>query len=93
MNNHEMIIQQYSEDEQTMIRLFIHWCKTNELDPIKLYQEAYPNQAKNELLIQITNEEKEEPAVTVSDETILDVLQLFGNEDLAFVISNVCNKR
>ncbi|MCG7335618.1 hypothetical protein MHZ95_10035 [Sporosarcina sp. ACRSM] len=86
-NMDEQIIQKYQEDEQLMIRLFVQWCTNHQLDPKELYQRAYPAQQENEAMQKIIEETDEEDNIHIDHETMLDVLQLFGNEDLAFVVA------
>ncbi len=88
----EQIIQKYSEDEQIMIRLYIHWCKSHQLDPVQLYSRAYPEQLENLALKELLNEADEEQQITVDNETMIEVLQMFGNDDLAFVLVEELNR-
>lgn len=90
-NRDEWIIKKYQQDEATMIQLFVTWCLQNELDPVQLYQRAYPAQSKNEALVRAV-EEADSTEFEISNETLLDVLQLFGNDDLAFVASEEIEK-
>ncbi|NYF25284.1 hypothetical protein [Sporosarcina sp. JAI121] len=87
-NIDEQIIQKYQEDEQLMIRLFVQWCSNNELNPHALYGRAYPDQQENETMKKIIEEAKFEDQIDIDNETMLDVLQLFGNDDLAFILSD-----
>ncbi|MFC5590526.1 hypothetical protein ACFPRA_16590 [Sporosarcina soli] len=86
-NMDEQIIQKYQEDEQLMIRLFVQWCANHQLDPKELYQRAYPSQQENEAMRRIIEEMDDEDNIHIDHEMMLDVLQLFGNEDLAFVVA------
>lgn len=88
----EQIIARYQEEEKMMIRLFIDWCRTYEVPPMQLYTIAYPDQAENELLQALMNELDTEPAIHVSTAMLLDALQTFGNEELAFVVSELSHK-
>ncbi len=90
-NRDEWIIKKYQQDEATMIQLFVTWSLQNELDPVQLYQRAYPAQSKNEALVRAV-EEADPTEFEISNETLLDVLQLFGNDDLAFVASEEIEK-
>lgn len=91
MDNKELekkIVENYQQDENMMILVFAQWCVNNDLDPKELYEAAYPSQGKNAALIQVLElivpkEESDE----IPDQTVLQVLQLFGNDDLAFVVS------
>lgn len=82
----DRIIQQYKEDEYIMIQLFVQWCMNHDLNPTELYDLAYPGQIKNEALLQAM-EDSEKDSLEVDTETVLHVLQLFGNDDLAFIVS------
>lgn len=89
----EQIINNYQQDEQMMILVFAQWCVNHDLDPAELYLRAYPNQASNHALQQaIDLTVSKEEAGDISDETLLGVLSLFGNEDLAFIISEEIGK-
>ena len=88
------VIQQYENDEEMMVLIFAQWCVNHRLDPVALYQEAYPEQQANKLL-QKTLEKtapKEESA-EISTAAVLHVLQEFGNDDLAFVVQEAANKK
>lgn len=87
----DKIIQQYQDDEHIMIQLFATWCANHQLDALALYAQAYPQQEKNIPLIKAV-EEIERDTINVDTETVLNVLQLFGNEDLAFVVSQESEK-
>ncbi|WP_088105479.1 hypothetical protein [Halalkalibacter urbisdiaboli] len=96
MNSKEMeeqIINNYQKDEHMMILVFAQWCVNHHLDPEELYLRAYPNQAVNHALkhaleLTVPKEESEE----IANETLLGVLSLFGNDDLAFVVTEEINK-
>jgi antitoxin component of RelBE/YafQ-DinJ toxin-antitoxin module len=86
-NRDEWIIKKYQQDENTMIQLFVQWCANHQLNPMALYQKAYPYQEKNAALLTAIEEANAETAdIEISNETMLEVLQLFGNDDLAFVV-------
>lgn len=87
-NIDEQIIQKYKEDETLMIRLFVQWCSNNELNPHTLYKKAYPYQIENAALQEVIESDDGFDDVHIDNETMLDVLQLFGNEDLAFVVAD-----
>ncbi|MGE7546480.1 hypothetical protein [Sporosarcina newyorkensis] len=84
----EQIIQKYKEDETLMIRLFVQWCANHELDPQILYRNAYPNQSDNTALLKVMEEDDGLDELPIDNETMLDVLQLFGNDDLAFAVAD-----
>jgi|SRR5699024_9216307 len=84
----QFIIEQYKAGEDQMILLFAQWCHNHDLDALALYQEAYPNQLISPRLLEI-NEEKIDPKEVAKIDTslLLEVLQLYENSDLAFVVS------
>jgi len=89
----EKIIEHYQGEEKMMILVFAQWCVNHDLDPEEIYLRAYPNQAANQALkeaLELTVPKEE--AGEVSDQTVLGVLSLFGNDDLAFVITEEINK-
>lgn len=87
-NMEERVIASYRNDENMMILVFAQWCVNNDLDPEELYKKAYSDQENNPAL-------KEALALTVAKEeageisfnTLINVLNLFGNHDLAFVVT------
>lgn len=91
MNNKELeekIIQNYQGEEKMMILVFAQWCINHDLNPEELYLRAYPNHSSNialkeamELVV------PKDEAGEIEDETLLGVLSLFGNDDLAFVVT------
>jgi hypothetical protein len=91
MNRKEMeeqMIQTYQRDEGMMILVFAQWCVNHGLDARELYRRAYPAQGDNPLLAQMMeNTVSKEEAEEIPDATLLGVLSLFGNDDLAFVVS------
>lgn len=91
MNRKEMenqVIQAYQRDEGMMILVFAQWCVNHGLDARDLYHRAYPNQGDNPLLAQmLENTVPKEEAEEIPNATLLGVLSLFGNDDLAFVVS------
>jgi hypothetical protein len=90
----EKVIGEFRRDEGMMILVFAQWCVNHGLNPEELYKEAYPNQGKNPLLTQMTElTVPKEEAEEIADQTLLNVLSLFGNEELAFVVSQKITKR
>ncbi|WP_053363710.1 hypothetical protein [Bacillus sp. FJAT-27251] len=90
----DQIIQNYQGEEKMMILVFAQWCVNHDLDPEELYLRAYPQQASNQALreaIDLTVPKEE--AGEVPDDTLLGVLSLFGNDDLAFVVTEEIRKR
>ncbi|WP_077213487.1 hypothetical protein [Bacillus dakarensis] len=93
-NMEEKIIENYQKDEKMMILVFAQWCVNHDLDPEELYLRAYPNQASNPALreaLELTVPKEE--AGEIAHQTLLGVLSLFGNDDLAFVVNEEINKR
>lgn len=90
MNQKEVeqkIIQQYQGEEKMMILVFAQWCINHDLNPEELYKRAYPTQASNQALqdaLELTVAKEE--AGEINNDTLLGVLSLFGNDDLAFVV-------
>ena len=90
----EKIIENYQDQENMMILVFAQWCINHDLDPEEIYLRAYPNQNNNQALkegIELTVSKEE--AGEISDETLLGVLSLFGNDDLAFIVTEEIQKR
>ena len=90
----EKIIENYQSQENMMILVFAQWCINHDLDPEEIYLRAYPNQNNNQALkegIELTVSKEE--AGEISDETLLGVLSLFGNDDLAFIVTEEIQKR
>lgn len=88
------IIEKYQEDERLMIRIFAQWCTNQDLDAVTLYEQAYPNQGKNAALKEALEEVlPKEEASDISDEMVMEVLQFFGNDDLAFVVASAAEER
>lgn len=82
------VIRRYRQDEEMMILVFAQWCVNRGLDPAGLYARAYPNQAANPALTHALGlTVPKEEAGDIADETLLSVLSLYDNADLAFVVS------
>src|SRR5699024_4971256 len=90
----QYIIEQYQQDEEMMIFIFAQWCVNEGLDAIDIYEQAYPNQMKNEALhdaLEKTVPKNEADEITL--EVVQHVLQLIGNDDLAFMIQEVYEQK
>lgn len=88
------VIENYKSDEKMMVLVFAQWCVNNDVDPLKLYDQAYPNQEKNTLLLEVLEETvPKEQADLIDDGTLLNILQIFGNDDLAFAVQQVIDQR
>lgn len=88
----EFIIKKYQDEEKTMVHLFIEWCREQEHNPHKVYQLAYPEQPENPIIKELMKELSEQEPLHIPDHTLLEVLQLFGNDELAFVITELIEK-
>jgi hypothetical protein len=89
----ERVINNFQLDEQMMILVFAQWCVNHDLDPIELYSRAYPNQVSNDALQQGVNlTVSKDEAGEIENDTLLGVLSLFGNEDLALIVTEEINK-
>ncbi|UCZ51392.1 hypothetical protein LGQ02_10900 [Bacillus shivajii] len=90
----QQIIENYQQDEHMMVLVFAQWCVNNDLDPKEVYKKAYPNQKKNDALEQAINlTVSKEEAGDIPNETLLGVLSLFGNDDLAFVVTEEISRK
>lgn len=85
----DFIIQKYQDEERTMVHLFIEWCRNHDYDPHKIYHRAYPEQAKNPILTEILQELDDQKPIHIPNRTLLEILQMFGNDELAFVITDL----
>lgn len=84
----KQVIENYEKDEQMMILVFAQWCVNQNLDPEEVYLEAYPDQSSNKALQQAVKlTVPKEEAGEIPFDTLLGVLSLFGNEDLAMTVS------
>jgi len=90
----KQIIESYQNDERMMIFVYAQWCINNDLDPSRLYGEAYPNQQENKTLSDVMELTVPKPeAGSINDQTVLNILQLYGNDDLAFIVQREIEKR
>ncbi|WP_400162487.1 hypothetical protein ACAF76_002575 [Brevibacillus sp. TJ4] len=90
----QQMIQAYQRDEGMMVLVFAQWCVNHDLDARELYSRAYPKQAENPLLAQMmANTVPKEESEEIPDATLLGVLSLFGNDDLAFVVTEEIERR
>lgn len=86
----EYIIKRYEKDEEMMILLFAQWCVNNEIDALELYERAYPQQVQNKALkAALEQTVPKESSEEISQHIVIAVLQSFGNDDLAFEVSQV----
>ncbi|CAH1218177.1 MULTISPECIES: hypothetical protein [Paenibacillus] len=90
----EAVIESYKQEEEMMILVFAQWCVNQGVDPEELYRQAYPNQQGNERLQQVLKlVVPKEEAGDIPDETVLGVLSMFGNDDLAMVVAETISAR
>jgi len=90
----ERIVRQYEDDERMMILVFAQWCINRGLDPQALYEAAYPKQGANPaLLAALELTVPKEEAGEIADDTVLNALSLFGNDDLAAVVAEAIHHR
>lgn len=88
------IIEQYEQDEEMMVLLFAQWCVNHDLEAQTLYQEAYPEQLQNKKLLKVLEDTvPKAEAEEIPTDVLLHVLQLFGNDDLAFVVQEAADKK
>lgn len=91
---HEFIIERYNQDERMMVLAFAQWCINENLDPLALYRVAYPDQPDNELLVSVLDETvPAKQAEKISHESIMQLLHMFGNDDLAYVVQETYTSR
>lgn len=90
----DRVIENYQRNEDMMILIFAQWCINQDLNPVEVYEKAYPHQKENESLLKAIDQTvpKEESA-DIPKETVIEVLSVFGNEELAFVISELPIKK
>src|SRR5699024_546211 len=87
------VIESYKNDEKRMILVYAQWCINNDVDPKEMYKKAYPDQMKNHavreaLEMTVAKQESE----YIPDATVLNVLQLFGNDDFALIVQEAVEK-
>lgn len=92
-NMDEYIIKNYQEEEKMMILIYAQFCVNHDLDPVEIYKEAYPNEeGKDSLIEALELTVAKEEADPISDDLVLQSLQAFGNDDLAFILYQRINK-
>ncbi|BAC12536.1 hypothetical protein ACFQ4N_15460 [Oceanobacillus iheyensis] len=88
MDKNEEVIRRYQEDEKRMVLIFAQWCINHQLDPFTVYGEAYPTQVNNSILKEVIDWTVDSSESDVIDtEMLIQILQAYGNDDLAMVIS------
>lgn len=83
------VIEQYQADEKVMIQLFIHWCNNKQLNPLTIYRKAFPHYSDTTVLEDNIKEIVGDEPVQVSTETLLHILEVFEQHELAYVISTL----
>ncbi|MBM7542932.1 hypothetical protein [Amphibacillus cookii] len=88
----QYIIEQYQAGEDQMILLFAQWCINHQLDPYVVYQQAYPHQKGLDKLAEsmdhtVTLEQSDQ----IDTSLLIEVLQVYGNDDLAWVVAQYQN--
>jgi hypothetical protein len=90
----DMVVESYRQEEDMMILVFAQWCVNEGLEPLELYRQAYPEQEQNERLQRVLElTVPKEEAGPIPDDTVLGVLSMFGNDDLAMVVSERIQNR
>ncbi|GAA0431425.1 hypothetical protein GCM10008983_04970 [Lentibacillus halophilus] len=83
----KQIIERYQQDEKMMILVYAQWCINHDLDPNAIYKRAYPDQIHNELLEDVLEQTvSKQESEDIPDQTVIQALQAFGNDDLAFAV-------
>jgi len=86
--------QHFLFDEQMMILVFAQWCINHELDPRALYQRAFPGQGIPPSLEQaLSLTVPKEEAGEIAADTVLGVLSLYDQPELAEVVRDEIAKQ
>src|SRR5690625_2389751 len=86
-SSNQWVLKKYEQDEEMMVLLFAQWCENHQLDAWQLYEKAYPGQPKNKLLENAMEQTVDKmDAEVIPNDLLLQTLQAFGNDDLAFVV-------
>ncbi|MEG7336201.1 hypothetical protein [Bacillus sp. 0102A] len=93
--NEKQLAEAYERDENMMILVFAQWCVNHDLDPLELYTKAYPQQKLNESLKKTMDElvVPKHESENIPDQTVLAVLEMFGNIDLAQAVHEAISER
>lgn len=83
----QKVTEIYKQDTNAMVLVFAQWCINHGLDPVSVYEEAYPEQTipvelKSMLALTVPKEE----AGDIALEMLMNVLLAFDNERLAAVV-------
>lgn len=90
----EYIIQRSRENEEMMILIYAQWCINHDIDSHILYRRAYPDQAIPSLLddaMESTVPKNESEEITA--EMVIQLLQMYGNDDLAFAVQEKVDEK
>ncbi|SES38070.1 hypothetical protein [Salisediminibacterium halotolerans] len=79
----EQIINSFKQDEKMMAHVYAQWCINHGIDPAELYREAYGTADSQVLHEAMALTVPKEEAGDIATETLLGVLSLYGNDDLA----------
>ncbi|WP_442604344.1 hypothetical protein [Paenibacillus sp. KN14-4R] len=83
----QQLRQNYERDERMMALVFAQWCVNHNLDPVEVYRKAYPHQETSPALVEMLElTVPKEEAGEIEHDTLLGVLSLFDNSDLAAVV-------
>jgi len=93
LDKDKQVIENYQNNEKMMILLYVQWCVNHDLDPVEMYEKAYPNQPKDLLMEMMEETVPKEQAEHIPDQTIINALQAFGNDDLAFAVYEEIEKQ
>ncbi|CAN2251437.1 hypothetical protein RS399_12125 [Bacillus inaquosorum] len=93
--NEKQLAEAYERDENMMILVFAQWCVNHDLDPVELYAKAYPQQKLNESLKKTMDElvVSKQESEHIPDQTVIAVLEMFGNTDLAQAVHEAIAER
>ncbi|MFK3936430.1 hypothetical protein ACI2JA_02805 [Alkalihalobacillus sp. NPDC078783] len=84
------IIEKYKQEEKLMILLYAQWCVNHELDPVLIYEKAYPHQLKNQQLLDAVDQTlPKAEAEPVPLSSLLEVFSWFEQNELAFYVSEL----
>ncbi|CAN2249125.1 hypothetical protein [Bacillus vallismortis] len=93
--NEKQLAEAYERDENMMILVFAQWCVNHDIDPLELYAKAYPQQKRNKSLNKTMDEltVPKHESEHIPDQTVIAVLEMFGNIDLAQAVHEAILER
>lgn len=81
---------QLSIDEEAMILVFVKWCMNHDLDPVMVYQKAYPAQEVPIVLMDALQKTvPEAESMQIPLDLLVEWLCSYGNDELAFVLTTL----